>query len=735
MVKIMRFLVIAFALGWTVLWLDRAWGESERRDTDRIEVDADKLDYDRGTGWIEAHGHVVVRKGDQELRADYVQLDRDTGDAHASGNVVLIRADEVWNGENLHGNLRTKIWNIERLTGSFDPVHVIEVEKAVKGPDDLCVLHTAMVTTCSNKYPHCHYYVRAKKIDIVPGEYIKARGVVWYFGRVPVLYMPYWYRNLKEDFGFRFYPGYNSRMGAFLLSSYKYRMSPSFRAETHADYRSRRGFAVGQDYKWRGTEGGWFGDLSVYYADDRRPVDDDEDPETADIKNDRYRIRLKHNQNMSDRDYMLMQVHYLSDTDILEDFFEDEYRESHQPENYLAYTHRGNRFAANLILRARLNDFYSNINRLPDCSLDFMRQQIGRSPLYYEGETAAAFLEKVYKASETNEEDYSVYRVDASHMLYCPGRFFGFLNMIPRAGYRGTWYSETIETITTLVTNIVPLAEGDTNNVSGTTYETNTVSTDVERGGDFRSRFEVGLETSFKTFRTWGGEVRPRRHIVEPYAGYTFVPEPSLLRDNIYRFDSVDRLDEEHNVSFGVRNKLQTKQKGHPFDLVDVDVYTRYKIERDADEEAVDNIFLDAELRPANWLAIDFDAAFDVAASSLADFNSRAVVSHRESWTADLEYRFKNEQSGLVLGNLTLFPNRNWTFNAYGRYEFEADRIEEQGGYIQRNFDCMVIRTGLSAMPGYTRSDGSEKDDEVRIIVEFWLTAFPQVTLAGRHRN
>ena len=38
-------------------------------------------------------------------------------------------------------------------------------------------------------------------------------------------------------------------------------------------------------------------------------------------------------------------------------------------------------------------------------------------------------------------------------------------------------------------------------------------------------------------------------------------------------------------------------------------------------------------------------------------------------------------------------------------------------------------------LAGYTRSDGSEEDDEYRILVEFWLTAFPKGVLGGRHRG
>ena len=711
-------------------------------EPDRIEVEADTLDYRRGTGWIEARGHVVIRKGDQELRADYVRVNRKTEDVYATGNVQLKRADEVWEGENLRGNLGTEIWNIEKLTGNSDPFRVIEVEKVEKRPNHTFVLHRPVVTTCTNAYPNCHFHVKARKIEVVSDEYMKARGAVWYFAGVPVLYTPYWYRNLKEDFGFRFYPGYDSRMGTFLLSSYYYRVNPGLRAETHLDYRAKRGFAVGQDFKWRQMESRWIGDLSMYYADDKKPIDNDEDAETSDIDSDRYRARLKHYYNMSDRDYMLMQLHYLSDTDILEDFFESEYRAENQPENYLSYSHRGDRYTANILLRTRLNDFYSNINRLPELSLDFMRQQIGDSSFYYDGQTAGVYLEQVWEKNRSGSKEYSVFRIDSSHSIHRPARHFGFLNVTPRVGFRETYYSETREIQTSLstsfvsLTNLVVDASGNTNTIVSLATQTNTISNEVQLGADTRSYVELGLETSFKAFKVWGEEDSLRRHIVEPYANYTFVPEPSLLADKLYSFDAVDKLGEQNTISFGVRNKLQSKRNDRPFDLVDIDISTTYNLEHAQGENPFDTINLDAELWPAEWFYLDVDAVFGVEESELQRFNSRAEIFQEELWSVYVEYRFRKERSSLVLADLTWFSSQKWTFNTYGRYEFETGRMEEQGGYIQRNFDCMVVRTGVTSIPGFTRSDGSEREDEVRFMAQFWLTAFPEASLgAGKIRK
>lgn len=680
---------------------------AETGAVERIEAKADKLDYDRDGGLIEGRGHVVVRKGDEELRADHVKVNTKTEEAEADGDVILKKGDSLWRGNKLTYNFKTKKGVGKDFSGGAGPFRVINVRETEQLGESLYLLRDARITTCVYGYPECHYNVTARKVSLVTDDHLAAHGVVWRFGRIPVIYVPYWYRSLSDDFGFRFRPGHSSRMGAFLLSSLRYRLNPSVKAETHVDLRSERGVGLGQDFKWRLANEG-FGSLSTYYADDQKPVDDDEDQQTSDIDSSRYRIRIRNTHNISPRDYVLLQAHYLSDTDIVEDFFEREYREERQPDNYATYTHREDAYTLNATLRARLNDFYADVNRLPELSADFMRRQVAESAFYYEGKTAAAFLERVHERAVTNKEDYSVFRVDSDNMFYRPSKHFGFLNLIPRAGYRATHYSQTL---------------------SPDALKT-------EKGGGLRSRAQLGLETSYKAFKTWQAADDPRRHVVQPYADHTFAPEPTLLPDEIYQFDATDALEKEHQTKIGVRNKLQTRRDGLTLDIADVDIYTFYKFERRDDEDAIEKFYLDGELRPSPAVTIDFDAIFNAGKDGGIDgFNSQVVFTRPGALRANVEYRFRDEESSLLFGDVLFLPGRPWAFDVYGRYEFEEGRLEEQGVYVQRNLDCLAIRTDFSVIPGYTRSDGSERDDEWRFMIEMWITAFPGAEISGKHRN
>ncbi len=700
------------SLVFAVYCVVHVFAASDKREAfstqDPIVVEnADQMDYNQKTGDFMASGNVLIRQGNETLSADKVWGNLKQGDVQATGDVVLSRQRGIWRGKDLKYNFRTKTGNILDLTADVAPFRVT-ADRTEKVSDNEYAVYNAKITTCTNAYPGWHYHVRAKKATVVPDEYVEARSGVLRFGVLPVMYMPYWHRNLTGDFGLRIYPGYSSDMGPFLLNSYRYRLNSVLKAETHVDYRAKRGVALGQDLRWK-DGANWDGEVSTYYLDDKEPVGSGENVATSNVvDNERYRILLKHRYNATEKDYVLLKANYLSDTDVLEDFFEDEYRRSNQPENYAVYTHTEDALTAGVLFNTRLNDFYTSVNRMPEVDFDFMRQRIGTSDMYYEGKTAFAALKKVWpENAAVEQEEYSVFRVDSKHMVYQPLKYMDFLNVIPRAGWRGTYYSETV---------------ADSN--------------DVDKGGaDVRSVAELGSEVSYKAFKVTRGGDDPRRHVVEPYANYTLVPEPTLGADEIYQFDEVDSLEEQHKVDIGVRNKLQKKKNSRPFDLVDVDVSTAVLMKRNDGEKALDKLRADAELRPYDELAFDFDGIFDMNESSLDQFNSHAVVTQRKLWAFDLEHRFMKNSSSLFTGDLTYFPNIDWTLNGYGRYEAEEGRLEEQGGYIQRNLDCMVVRTGLSVMPGYTRDDGSEKADEWRVIMEMWLTAFPSSHLLDRHRK
>ena len=694
-----------------------------------IEVNADQLEYFQEQQVIVGRGHVVITHGRERMTADYVKVHTDTQQAEARGNITLDREGGVWRGEDLVYNFKTHQGEFGAFTAYYEPFFV-RADDSRRVSTNEFVLHNATITTCDGDDPQ--FFMESSEAHIVDGSTLKAYGVVPYLYGVPFFWLPYWQRSLDPEMvTFYLIPGYSTRMGAFALTGYGYRMTDNVRGITHVDVRSARGVGVGQDFLWKDPtpEKKYQGMLRGYYLNDSNPDFHADEDRSGNTTHQRYRLRLQDSRTLSDRDAMLVEANYLSDPYVLEDFFDEEFRQGVQPENRFSLMHRGDSYSAGLLASGRLNDFFESINRLPEADVDVYQTKLGDTPLYYESQNSAAFLQHAYAKdtgtnAPTSPENYDAFRIDTTHTIYYPTRHFDFLNIIPRATYRGTFYSKTYTTVNTtnvtVLTNMVVTPHG-TNMVLTTTNQL--LQTLNDNGAGMRQLPQLGVETSFKAFKvldenpTGIGRDVGLRHVAEPYANYTFQPTPNLQPSDLPQFDAVDALDTEHDVQLGMRNKLQTKRRGYAHNLVDADVYTYYRLEKTATAtNDFSDIYTLTRLRPVDWLMVDFDAAFNPYATEFDSFNTQVAFLADDESRLSIEHRYTKDANNLISGELMLFPRDRWSFRIYGRYDIENSQLQEHSYLIQHKNDCLGIGVGIRRL-----------ESDTMFYCQLWLSAFPQM--------
>jgi hypothetical protein len=665
-----------------------------------IDLSADKLEYARSRNILVAEGNVVITRGTlEELNAGSVMVNTDTGDAWASGDVMLRSDKTAWKSQSIYCNLKTgravcdDTSELESL-----PFHVA-AGRAERFKDGRVIAGRARFTTCERPHPHSHYHIRAAEIQFVPGKSVSAKHVVFRLGGIPVMYLPYWKQSMDGS-GLSMQPGYASHLGVFLFSSYGYGINDTLKGRTHVDYRTRRGVAIGQDLVWESAEGKWAGDATAYYAYDTKPHDNEIEEAEGIITAHRYRIRAFHNHRLRGDTYAMGRIHYLSDPDVLDDFFRSEFKAEPRPENYILVKRRGKGYVAGLSVRKRLNDFFPSVDRFPEAAVEVPLLQIGKTAFYYEGRTAAGYVQRLWPAGSTNSS-YSALRLDTDHS-FSTSRRVGFVNVVPSIGYRGVYYSAS-----------PGLVAGDTG------------------GGGPRSLVEIGCRASFKAFKGWQTDATGmrHRHVAEPYMEYTFVPEPNLRTDEVYQFDEVDALDEKHQLTIGIRNKIQKKQGRQGQTLGDVNIWSDLSLDPD-DESVFTFLKFDAEVRALDHMALDFDGAWSLTGEGLAELNSHLVVGNLSGTHADMEYRYRQGDRNIVSGDFIYEPSDTWTCRYNARFSINDNRMEKQTVWLQRNYDCMHVAAGFSEIPGYMTSDGVERDDEYQILFRIWLTAFPDMGIS-----
>ena len=707
-------------------WIAEAQGQSflsrgkeAISDDAGIDVRADRLEYDADNHLMMGRGHVVVSYGPDTLKADMVDVNTKTREAHAKGNITFTSEGRTWEGQELKYNFTKRQGNFGEFKAFTSPYYIRAKESSQTDTNEFVLRH-ALLTTCEGDRPEL--YLRASTVRYTDNDGIlRANNAVMFLGPIPVFYWPFFRANTRSTTQIDIVPGYSERMGGFLLTSITFPFTPTISGTTHVDYRQKRGLGFGQDFMWEATNRAYMGEVKGYYLNDDKPYKDDEEKQAREalMKEERYRVRLSDVRSLSPRDSLYTEVNYLSDPWVLSDFFDDEYRHNAQPENRVTLSHRGDRFTAGILANKRLNDFYENVDRIPEAYLNLTRQQILETPFYFQGDNSAAYLQRVYPELD-DKESYDAIRLDSANKVYWPMRYFGFLNVIPRSGYRGTYYSKTYETET--ITNTVPIT--DTNGVViGFTNMADTITR--ETGGELRNMLELGLETSFKAFKVITddpiglGHDTGLRHVAEPYANYTFVPEPNLRPTRLPQFDYIDKLDKRNDIRVGMRNKLQTKKVNYVHDLLKVDVWTYYRLDPEETQNEFSDVYFQTELRLVDWMSIDFDGQYNTYESELNVFNTQVAFISEDESRLSFEYRYQKDKRDQITGQLKLWPQGKWSLTAYGRYDIENQELAEHSYGVEHRSTC----TGQGI---YFK----QVDDEPEIWFMYWLLALPRAFIS-----
>lgn len=706
-------LVILLLLLMLTPWLEAA--AQELKEPLRIDSQ-DFVEFDTETGFAIVTNGVTMYYGTTTLSAKQASWSEATGEVNAQGQVRLDREGVLWTGEILRYNFLTGRMSGEGFKTGNAPFYASGDVMVADQKADVYVLVGGEVTT--DDYAPPSYKVRAKSIVVVPGEYVEARNAALWLEGVPVMYLPYFRRSLKgQGNQFKFTPGYNSSDGPFLLTSYNWYWNDQFDGTLHLDGRLKRGVGAGPDFDWKLPTLGR-GSFKSYYINDADPGEDDREHE---LNEDRYRIHFSH--LLQPRTNMTVKgvVRYQSDSEIVRDFFESEFRENVQPSTYFEANQLWRNFSLDVYAQPRINDFFETVERLPEIQFHGLRQQIGPTPLYYESQSGAGYFQREFAFDATNH--FSAFRADSYHEISVPWTFFNWLNAAPRVGGRFTHYSE---------------AHG-----SGATTEE-----------EDRWVFHTGMELTTKASRLWQGvhqkffEVDGLRHIIEPSLNYAYIPDPSPEPDQLPQFDyrvpttqllpidfpdfnDVDAIDAQNVIRFGLRNRLQTKRQEMIDDLVHWALFMDWNLHPESGQRTYSGLYSDIDLKPFSWLTLTSQNQYDINDDSWRQVNHMATFIPNNQWSLSVGQRYLNNEPALGpdsdyslwFGTIYYKINENWGVRLSDRFNADNGRLEEQHYTLYRD-----LRSWTSAITLRIRKDEDGPTD-VTAAITFSLKAYPRFGL------
>ena len=505
-------------------------------------------------------------------------------------NVEVIYRGNMFKAEKVSGNLNSGFFKFTNFQARYD-TFTMRAKSGTRHPGGKITVKDGEVSSCSYlESGNEHYSVKCGSATISPqqttgfgvsggnpdfGDHsLWARNCSINIYGLPVMWTPFVYKPKDEALGlFQFQAGYNTNWGAFFLFSKKYRLtdSPYSSVKLMANYYTLRGFGYGADTdiitEYSKTRILGYGIYDIHpYA-----TTEDTDSHRLTIPHGRYNVRINNVTHITPRLDFRGQFQLLSDYYFLYDFFKGQYNNNPEPATYGALEYQFDRFTASLFTRVRTNNFFNTVENLPTFRLNFPRQELF-SDIYWEGQTSIGYYNMKWrefdrprtKGNLVDPKNYSSLRFDTVNM------FFYNLNLkpisiIPRAGVRLTYYNRSSEQKVSSEDLRAMCAVGDPEGNSNATV----INYDAKGGDKVRFIGEIGVEATGKISRSWLNvrnaywRLDGLRHVIEPYMNYTFIPEPSVDRDQLYFFDEIDRIERQNFIRLGIRNRLQTRGGGY----------------------------------------------------------------------------------------------------------------------------------------------------------------------------
>src|SRR6184192_1742733 len=688
-------------------------------------------------GLATARDNVAIHIGNTDIYADYAQYNPTTHDVELRGHVRIYRDTSLYIAESGIYNTETKKIKALNARTESQP-YFLSGHDVTSISDNGYLIHNGTFTTHDS--PKADFHLQARTIRVYENDRVIFQYVTMYVGKVPVFWWPYLYQSLNEAFSFTVSPAYLSSWGPSLLTQVTFPITDDIKGRFRLDYRGRRGVAVGLD-----STMDYFNDsqarLKTYYLQDQNPNLNETNIPRKDVPTGRYRVSLADTTNFTDDIYGIANLTKLSDQYVMQDFFQGEFRIDPVPDNVLAVAKTDPFYTLTAIERFQANQFFTTTERQPEVVLDIKRHALFGGPIFYEGETGFANLRLQFPQG-LGFENYGTDRLDTFHQLTFPNTYFGWLSIVPRIGYRGTYYGKTWDLgSTTFIPPSNPL-------VPDFILPPPTLANPVKFDGDtFRSVFDTGAEASFKISRTWEN-VQSRAfgldgimHVIQPFTDFSYVkedgPDPTsilgfdrflpstqLRAIDFPQFTPIDSIASWTVWRLGVRNRLDTRRDDQTVTWFELDSFVDVNFDNPYDRTPYSNLFNNIRFNPLPWISFTVNSQVPAFDKGFTEIDTLATVQPIANLQTTVGHRYLNgnpffvDSSLFVVGGYYRIDD-NWGIGATEQYEATTGLLEEQRYAIYRDLTNWVASFG-----GVIRDNKGVS--EYGVLFSVTLKAFPK---------
>jgi LPS-assembly protein len=549
------------------------------------------------------------------LIADQISYDPKTQVARAVGRVSLTRGAQRLLADELTYNLETRGYTVKNFRLGEAPFYV--TGSGVDGTPDKVVVHDAVATFWepSAITPS----LRSGSITYIPGSTVRAEGAYLGVGPIRPIPVPVYDQSVNDPLISHVHAkaGFDSTLGGSLELSLLAPFTRQVKLGGELDIYTKRGVMFGPAADYRANNGDNYvrGSLRSGY------IKDDGDRETditgAPVPPDRGFVNWEHYQTVGDNVTLLGQVNYWSDSEVIRDFRERQFREVQTPDNFVEGYYTGDNYIVSAFTRFQPNDYHVVQRRLPEIRFDGLPVEVG-SGIYHRVNASIASLED--KSLPVLSEP--VNRVDAYYGLTRPFTPREWFSIKPVAGARFTHYDRALG------------GRDDYTRVLG----------------------EIGFDADLRASSTYDyknerWDIDGIRHLVKPYVSYRAISDADKGRAYIPPIDrtafssylqplglgdrrDIDTLEKTNTLRLGIDNAIQTRDTTYGSrNLAELNVATDWNLDRATGQRHFSAIQTELAVTPVHWLRFDTFANVQPSELSVRELNTGVTFQDAGVWS------------------------------------------------------------------------------------------------------
>ncbi len=755
MIKLRNKIIVSYLLYIILLpvYIYAEDGNLKGMGSQSIVVNGDTVEYLTESQEVTALGNVEIIYGGSKLTCKKLTVNTKTKQGVAEGDARLEDENGVIEGEKITYDFQAKTGTIIdagfRANPYFGKARSIE-----RLGESEFIARYGYITTCNLNRPH--YRIASKQMSILPGDKIETKDDIIYLGGFPILYLSRFNHTLEDPMmHVRLMPGKSKDWGYYMLSAWRYSLADRVNGRVYLDYRSKLGWAEGFGLNYATTYLGK-GDLKFYYTDEKP---DDLSSTATRTSFQRSLVRWRHQWAIDEQTNFISEFYKINDqkrkyldlnSNILKDYFLREYEKDLEPLTYALFHHSFRYASLDILMQQRVNNWFNQMDKLPEIKFTLPSTQIADSPLYFENNSIFTSFNVSHSATPSTLTDVSSTRLDTTNKLSMPMKV-AFIKFTPFVKDREIVYNK------------------------GTNDQRFLVNTVFYAGADLSTKFYRIFDIKTNVLGLGSNGLR---HVITPTIGYSYNHAPTVNNNKIRYVDSVDLLTSGNVANLGLSNKLQVKRKDingkeKTVDFLDFNVTTTYSFaprmiygttaspnpnpayadapvlyETDTARfyklgASFSDILFKWKLLPYSWLRIEGDATYKHSGvegdPGYENFNHFSDVNYDINFdftpgrSVGFGQRYQRKGGNQLTANLKWQLNPKWKFAVYQRYNLKqyADSSTyansqyrqgflEQEYTISRDLHCWEADLTFNT----SRANGSG------IFLVFRLKAFPELELS-----